>query len=403
MRRIIYAWNYLQWGGAQIYTIALIKEARKTFDIVVVLPEGSDIALLELLQNEGIRYEMFPMAHILPSSLHRIPKVGAHARKINDEYAMLQAIKKIGVDGSIVHVDLLPASSLFSLVWLALRVPVFVTVHNTMSRVSWWRWRLWKLKFRTLSYFENVNVFSANEHAARSFRRLFGSRVSADMKVTYASIHPPQVELARQAPFDLVSERRLHSIGIDRFVFLTVGQFIDRKGRWILLEAARIVKMRSPNVEFVWIAPNLPTPTEQAKIDSYGLGDSFRLIRSSDIGVDRHSILRFFRVADAFVLPSIIEGLPIALLEAMAMGLPSISTDIFGIPEAVVDGKTGLLVEAGNSDALAEALGRIYNDEELRERLSFAGREYVMTRFDDRTAASIATEAYLAAETANVS
>ncbi len=394
MRRIIYAWNYIEWGGAQIYTIALIKEARRSFDVLVLLPEGSDPNLLELLSNEGVRYELFPMASAAPLALTRIPKLSEHISKVNKEYAMLKAISRVGFDRSIVHVDLLPASSLFSLVWLALRAPIFVTVHNAMSRVAGWRWLLWKLKFGTISRFENFHVFGANEHAAKSFKHLFTKPVADEIKVTYASIHPPQIDRAKNDPIDIPAERKRFGIDSDSFVFLTVGQFVDRKGRWTLLEAARIVMTQQMNIRFVWIAPNIPTAAEQERIDSYGIGDSFRLIRSADIGTDRHSVLRFFQIADGFVLPSFVEGLPIALLEAMAIGLPSISTNIFGIPEAIINEETGILVEPGDANGLAEALIRIHTDRDLRERLSNSGREYVMSKFDDRVAAAVATAAY---------
>jgi len=394
MQRIIYAWNYVDWGGAQIYSLALIKEARKEFDVLVLLPDGSDPDQLKLLENEGIRYELFPMEFAFPLIVTRVPKLGAHAIKISNEYAMLRAIKRIGFDESILHVDLLPASSLYSLVWLALRAPVFVTVHNSLGSVTRWRWLLWRLKFGIMSQFENFHAFSANEHAARSFRRLFRNRVADDLKVTYASIHPPQIDHTRNAAFDRSIEREQRGIGKERFVFLTVGQFIDRKGRWTLLEAAKIIRAEHPNIDFVWVTPSLPSPEDQVRIHSYGLGDGFRLLRSGDIGTDRHSILRFFRIADGFVLPSFVEGLPIALLEAMALGLPSISTNIFGIPEAVLNEETGLLIEPGDANGLSEALLRVYSDRDLRERLSNNGSEFVMSKFDDRVAAEIAVDEY---------
>jgi glycosyltransferase involved in cell wall biosynthesis len=78
----------------------------------------------------------------------------------------------------------------------------------------------------------------------------------------------------------------------------------------------------------------------------------------------------------------------------MAIGLPSISTNIFGIPEAIINEETGILVEPGDANGLAEALIRIHTDRDLRERLSNSGREYVMSKFDDRVAAAVATAAY---------
>lgn len=77
---------------------------------------------------------------------------------------------------------------------------------------------------------------------------------------------------------------------------------------------------------------------------------------------------------DVFVLPSLWESLPIALLEAMSTALPVVAADVGGVREAVVDGETGLLHPRGDSAALAAALERLLSDEELRARLGAAGR-----------------------------
>jgi glycosyltransferase involved in cell wall biosynthesis len=89
--------------------------------------------------------------------------------------------------------------------------------------------------------------------------------------------------------------------------------------------------------------------------------------------------------------------LPISLLEAMAMGIPSISTDVYAIPEAVKNLETGILIEAGNSDALAKAIGLLKEDNDLRRKLSQNGRTFVLENFNEKTVAEIVFENYKAA------
>jgi glycosyltransferase involved in cell wall biosynthesis len=115
---------------------------------------------------------------------------------------------------------------------------------------------------------------------------------------------------------------------------------------------------------------------------------------SETVGSERLDILRFFRIADTFVLPSFVEGLPIALLEAMALGLPSISTKINAIPEAVKDGETGILIDAGDSEALAEAILKLSADDGLREMLAENGKRYVIEHFDERAVAKKVIRSY---------
>jgi glycosyltransferase involved in cell wall biosynthesis len=89
----------------------------------------------------------------------------------------------------------------------------------------------------------------------------------------------------------------------------------------------------------------------------------------------------YLRALDCFVLASLWEGLPIAVLEAMAFGLPVIATRVNGVPEAVADGQTGLLVPSRDPDALAAAIKRLGSDADLRQRMGDAGRNVVAERF----------------------
>jgi glycosyltransferase involved in cell wall biosynthesis len=94
------------------------------------------------------------------------------------------------------------------------------------------------------------------------------------------------------------------------------------------------------------------------------------------------SIEQYYRAADVFVLPSLREGLPNALLEAMACGLASIASRLPGVTDSVVtDGVDGLLVEPAGREALAAALGRLLGDADLRRRLGCAARQTVEARF----------------------
>ena len=85
---------------------------------------------------------------------------------------------------------------------------------------------------------------------------------------------------------------------------------------------------------------------------------------------------------DVYVLPSRMEGLSLALLEAMAASLPVVVTRVGGNPEVVVDGVTGLLVEPGEPAPLAAALGALLDDRPARIALGSRGREHVHERFD---------------------
>jgi len=98
--------------------------------------------------------------------------------------------------------------------------------------------------------------------------------------------------------------------------------------------------------------------------------------------VNQDRIGELYARADAFALASFAEGIPVVLMEAMAMEIPCVTTCITGIPELIRDGQDGLLVAPSDDEALAAALARLIDDPALRERLGRAGRRRVMERYD---------------------
>jgi glycosyltransferase involved in cell wall biosynthesis len=98
--------------------------------------------------------------------------------------------------------------------------------------------------------------------------------------------------------------------------------------------------------------------------------------------VNQDRIREIYAQADAFSLPSFAEGLPVVLMEAMAMEIPCITTYIAGIPEMIRDGVDGLLVPASDLEALVAALARLMDDEKLRKKLGKNGRKRIVERYN---------------------
>jgi glycosyltransferase involved in cell wall biosynthesis len=96
--------------------------------------------------------------------------------------------------------------------------------------------------------------------------------------------------------------------------------------------------------------------------------------------------LREIAGCDAFVLPSLMEGLPVVLMEAMALERPVIASRVAGIPELVREGENGLLFRPSDWSSLEQAMHLLASDPPLRSRLGRAGRQLVMSEFDINTA-----------------
>jgi glycosyltransferase involved in cell wall biosynthesis len=394
MRQVIYAWNYLEWGGAQIHLFALIREVRKEFDVLIVLPSGSDEHLLGFIEDLGVRYEFFESGLDLRPAASPPQKIKKHLNKIKSEYRMLRFLERFDLGNSIVHTDLGPWQSLLALIWLALRTEVFITMHNSLGKVPRWRYLLWKIKLRIISHFKTFHVFASNRDCRNYFKGLYSDEKFDQIVVTYTSVDPLEVETALGSEIDRTELSERFGLPAERFLIFCVGQFIDRKGRWTFLEAAREFSKTDERTAFVWIANSRPSAADLEKAKSFGLGEKFILITSDEIGGEHIELFKLLRLADLFALVSFREGLPISLLEAMALGIPSVATDVNAIPEAVRHLGTGWLIEAGDAAALTEAFRTLMADAGLRAKLAAAGRRYVLEHFNDRTVARTALESY---------
>jgi len=392
--QIIYAWDYVEWGGAQIYFFALIKAVKKEFDVRIVLPEKSDAQLLKFIEALDVSYEFIPTSADSKPAPTLKRKLERHLNKFRSESALIKHLKKYDLKNSIVHVELAPWQALFSLGRLAAKTRVFITAHNSLPPVPKWRYLLWKLKLQAISKFKNFNFFSSNHESKNYFKQFFPREFWEKIKVTYTSVNPLEINEALAAEFDRDALKRKFDIPTGKFLVLCVGQFIDRKGRWTFLEAAKKVSENNKDIAFVWISNSKPSAEDLEKAAEFGLGENFCLITSDRVGKERMDLFKLFRLADVFVLASFVEGLPISLLEAMALGIPSVSTNVNAIPEAIKTRETGMLIEAGDSAGLASAIETLKNDETLREKLSKNGREYVLKHFDEREVARIAIAAY---------
>ena len=206
-----------------------------------------------------------------------------------------------------------------------------------------------------------------------------------------------QKKLTKPLSSDLDCEKlnEKYNLPENKFLVFCVGQFIDRKGRWIFLEAAENLLENNDDIAFVWISNSKPDTEDLLKTRKYKLGENFNLITSDQIGTEHIDLFKLMRLADVFALPSYVEGLPISIIEAMALGIPTISTNINAIPEAVKHLETGWLIEPGNSDLLVNAIQTLKDNVDLRNQLSQSGRRFALENFDEQVVAKIAVESYL--------
>jgi glycosyltransferase involved in cell wall biosynthesis len=393
-REVLYIWPYLEWGGAQIYFIGLMKLARERYDVRALMPAGSAERLLGYMQALNIPCEFFE-AHVDMSPARTLWE--KLCRRWRKAYAELTVARYLGwrrPGRALLHVDFGPWSSFWLLLYLSLRSQVFVTLHTALPAASGLRRRLWKLKFRILCAMKSFHLLASNRDMIESLKPYVKPDLLQRIPLAYSGVDRSEIGRALEAGFDRAALCEKLEFSPDCFFVFAMGQFIERKGCWVLLEAARSLHELHPDICFVWIGTaQLDAETERL-IAGYGLGEKFRLITSQEIGQGRAGLLALLRLADLFVLPSSNEGLPVALIEAMALGKACVASSVNAIPEAIRDRETGLLVKAGDSAALAAAIAGMKEQPRELVRLAAAGREFVLENFDERRTAQITVNLY---------
>jgi glycosyltransferase involved in cell wall biosynthesis len=163
----------------------------------------------------------------------------------------------------------------------------------------------------------------------------------------------------------------------DPFEILCVGRLTPAKGQHVLIEAVARLHRRGHRVVVRFVGDGPDRHSLEATARRLDIKDHVVL----EGGVDQDHIADHYRRADLFCLPSFAEGIPVALMEAMAMEIPCVTTHITGIPELVTDGHDGRLVAPSDTSALAEVIAELVDDPDQRLRLGRAGRQTVIERY----------------------
>ena len=169
-------------------------------------------------------------------------------------------------------------------------------------------------------------------------------------------------------------------------VVVAVGRLVEKKGFHHLLDAIALLVRRGRTVHLDLVGGGIEQAGLKARADALGVAGQVTFHGPLTQLEARDRI----RGAAVLAAPCIVgadgnrDGLPTVILEGLALGTPVVATPVTGIPEAVVDGHTGLLVPEGDVPALADALCRLLDDPDLRCRLADAGRRHVEANFDSR-------------------
>lgn len=177
---------------------------------------------------------------------------------------------------------------------------------------------------------------------------------------------PNGADMERCRPWPRDEMRDEFGLPREERIVTYVGKLVPRKGVDILIEAMGLLAARPGGAPLLAAAgAGEMRPALERRAAELGLADRVRFVGK----VDHDRVGRWMAAGDVFVLPSHSEGLPTVVCEAMNCGVPVVATAVDGTPEIVRDGRTGLLVPAGDAPALADALARVLDDPDTARRM----------------------------------
>lgn len=349
---VLHFTNSILWGGVEGHICGLLRNvSRRLFRAHLVC----DPTLYERFRNA------------IPGDIDITPLELSSPKHVPSALRFANVLRR--EQFHILHSHMFWSSLFASPIAWACRVPVIVeTLHGTEA----WRtgWKASGTIDRATTRFVSRYVAVCESDA----RFLENKKRIATKKI---SIIRNGVDIRRFAlPPGARKALRL-SLGFSEtdLVLITVARFHPGKGHRVLFEAMRQLLHMYPNAKVICLGEGEGEAELRALCKDSSLAHCVRFA-----GYQRN-VPEWLSAADINVLPTFYEGFPLTILEAMASGLPTVASNVGGIPEAIEDGISGLLVPAGDSGRLAEALTLLLGDTARRTQMGHAARERLLQNF----------------------
>jgi len=358
--RVVWCITDLDPGGAEralVQIVTRLDRSRFQPQVICLMPRG---ALADELEQAGVP------VHCLDAR-NRWDFVRVTGRLVQ----LLRQLQPELVQTFLYHANIVGRFA----AWRA-QVPHVVSGIRVAERRSRWRLRL----DRWTSGLVDRHVCVSRAVADFSIRQ-------GGLPATKVVVIPNGVDAERFAsarPADLSSWGVPH----DSRVVLTVCRLDPQKGITILIEAFAPLANTFADVHLVIVGEGPQQAHLVAQIERQQLSGRVHLVGWRD------DVPALLKRASCFVLSSLWEGMPNVVLEAMAAGVPVVSTRVEGTKELVTSGETGILVEPGNSVALATEIGRVFNDPDRATKLAYSGQRLVVKDFTWNSVVNAYTRLY---------
>ena len=340
-------------GGAEKLLLTTVKYLnRDRYEIIVccIVSEG---IIADEIKKLGIKFYC----------LNESPRF-YNPKKIYSLYKLFKKEKP-----AIVHTQILGANIYGRIAAMLARVPVIIsTEHNVYYKKK--RVHIWLDKILA----KNTDKIVAVSNRVKEFTSKQEGIGKDKFELIYNGIDSKEF-LPTASRKDIRDKLNFRE---GDFILGAVGALTIQKGHYYLIQALSLLVKRYPNTILLVVGTGELKEELQEIVRKLSLQENVRLL-----GL-RRDISDLLNCMDVFVLPSLWEGLGIALLEAMLMGLPVVASSVDGILEIVENGKNGILVPPGNVEALSNAIDELIENPQLRQSLGKAAKEHILEKFEVR-------------------
>ncbi|AFY69750.1 glycosyl transferase group 1 [Thalassoporum mexicanum PCC 7367] len=340
----------LEYGGAQTELVNLATQLKGS---------GWQVEVCTLLKPE-VHMQRLAQAEI---PLHDL----AMQRGLANPIAIFRLVELIRrSQPQILHSHMVHANLLARLTRLFVKVPLLISTAQNMKEGSRWREIAYRLSDPLCDLTTNVSQVAVDRYVE------VGAVPAHKVRYLPNSVNVERFNAQPEARQKLRTELSLEGM----FVWIAVGRLTRQKNYPNLLHAFAAVAQNNPNACLLIAGGGELEAQIMELIESLGLGDRVRLLGNCSDMPD------LFNAADAMVMASDWEGMPLVLLEAAASGLPIVATDVGGNGEVVIDGENGWLVPPGDTEALAVAMQKnMQLPDAARSQMGAIGRQHVLENF----------------------
>lgn len=363
--KIAYVLTPIEFGGAEKVSLNFLENVdRNRFDIspiILIRPWENFNLFIEKIKKENYRYVTIPVA-VKPLNEGKDYFRVIRCFKILVSFLRKHKYDIIHSNGYFADILGVPAAKIFG-------IPHVSTCHGYIATNR------------------NLVIYNALDRFFLRFStKIIAVSDSIKIALINSGVKESRIEVIKNAvPTDIDSvlfaknrQEIRHLLGIDDndFVVGYIGRLSEEKGVKYLIEACRVLYKSGVNLKVLIIGDGHQKLELQQLVEESGLRDEIIFV-----GFQKE-MENWLPVIDLFVLPSLTEGTPMALLEAMAFGIPVVASSVGGVPHVINSGENGLLVSPAKIDEIVNAIIVLINNKELCNTFLDAGKHTITEKFN---------------------